>query len=100
MVQLGHSNNGGKMAVAVPIKEMKNTSDFADLVDAEDEVLVTKNGYSKFYCISQKQREKLLLDLAQAKLDARIALAEKEIATGKYEDFETFEKSIKAEYDL
>lgn len=88
------------MAIAVPIKDLKETKKFSAMVEENDEVIVTKNGYSAFHCVSAKKREAEKMELAEAKLMKRIALAEIEIATGKYQDYDKFIKDIKAEYDL
>ena len=88
------------MAVAVPIKDLKETKKFSDLVEKNDEVIVTKNGYSTFHCVSAKKREAEKIELAEAKLMKRMALSEMEIATGKYQDYGKFLKDIRAEYDL
>lgn len=88
------------MAIAVPIKDLKETKQFSQLVNENDEVIVTKNGYSDFHCISTKQREAELMELAQAKLMKRTAIAEMEIATGKHKDFDKFMSEIQAEYEI
>lgn len=88
------------MAVAVPIKDLKETKKFSDMVEKNDEVIVTKNGYSTFHCVSAKKREAEKIELAEAKLLKRMALSEMEIATGKYQDYEKVMKGIRAEYDL
>ena len=88
------------MAIAVPIKDLKETKKFSAMVEENDEVIVTKNGYSAFHCVSAKKREAEKMELAEAKLMKRIALAEIEIATGKYQDYDKFIKDIKDEYDL
>lgn len=88
------------MAVAVPIKDLKETKKFSDLVEKNDEVIVTKNGYSAFHCISTKKREAEKMELAEAKLIQRLLIAEEEERSGKVMDFDKVQAKIKAKYDL
>lgn len=88
------------MPVLAPIRDMKNTSDFAKLVNDNGVVTVTKNGYSEFYCISKQKREVELEEIAKAKLLSRIMLAEEEIKNKNYDDYDTFSAKIKEEYGI
>ena len=64
------------------------------------EVIVTKNGYSAFHCISTKKREAEKMELAEAKLIQRLLIAEEEERSGKVMDFDKVQAKIKAKYDL
>ena len=48
VVQLGHAMKGVFMSVCVPVRSMKNTAEFAELVERERDVTVTKNGCEIF----------------------------------------------------
>ena len=45
-VQLGHNliEEGARMTACVPVRDMKSTSAFVELVERESEITVTKNG--------------------------------------------------------
>lgn len=88
------------MSIAVPIRDLKDTAKFSSLVESEREVIVTKNGYDSFYCISADQRRIEKEALAKSELLSRILLAETEIANGDYSDFADFAAEVRAEYDL
>ena len=88
------------MAIAVPIKDLKETKKFSDMVEKNDEVIVTKNGYSAFHCISTKKREAEKMELAEAKLIQRLLIAEEEERSGKVMDFDKVQAKIRAKYDL
>ncbi len=70
------------MTVCVPIRDMKDTSKFSELVNREHEVIVTKNGYNAFRCISESRMEALELQEAKEKLRSRLILAAEETKAG------------------
>ena len=78
------------MPVCVPIKDLKDTAKFARTVEeAPGPVIVTRNGYDAFVVMRSADYDAMLSDrdeAAKQKLLARIALAEKEKAEGKYTD--------------
>ena len=82
------------MPACVPVKELKETAKFAELVRSEDEVVVTKNGYEEFYCLSKERYAALKEQLERAKLMARLELAAKETAAGEVVDFDDFMESL------
>lgn len=88
------------MSVCVPVRDMKNTSAFTELVQAAGDVIVTKNGYDAMHCLSIEEFSALQEEVAKAKLLSRIMLAETEIAEGKHSDYRDFVSSIRKEYDL
>ena len=92
------------MPICVPIKDMKDTAKFARLVEeANGPVTVTKNGYDAFVVMRSADYDRLTnrdMEDAKQKLLDRIALAEQEIAEGKYVDYEVATKELRAKYGL
>ena len=88
------------MAVCVPVRDMKNTASFTELVSAEGDVTVTKNGYDAMHCLSIKEYELLQEEAAKAKLLSRIMLAESEIVEGKSRDYHQLSAAMRREYGL
>ena len=88
------------MTACVPIRDMKNTSSFNELVQKEGDVTVTKNGYDELHCLSVKEYNLLKEEVAKSKLLSRVLLAEEEIAADKFESFEGFSSKIRREYGL
>ncbi len=88
------------MAVCVPVRDMKDTAAFTDLVNREREVTVTKNGYNAIHCMSDDQYRLMQEEVAKARLLSRIMLAEAELANGDYDDYEGFAASVRADYGL
>lgn len=89
------------MPVCVPVKDMRDTSRFAELVESSaGPVTVTKNGYSKFVVMRSEDYDRMEAELAHARLMGRVALAERERNDGLAKDaFESLE-SIEAKYGL
>lgn len=89
------------MPVCVPVKDMRDTSHFAELVESSaGPVTVTKNGYSKFVVMRSEDYDRMEAELARARLMGRIALAERERNDGLAKDaFESL-ASIEAKYGL
>ena len=87
------------MPTCVPIRDMKNTASFAQLVEeATGPVTVTKNGYDAFVVMKSGEYEALQQELAQARLLARMTQAEAEYAEGRYADGRSFTERMRAEY--
>ena len=78
VVQLGHAMKGVFMSVCVPVRSMKNTAEFAELVERERDVTVTKNGCEIFHCLSDEQ----------------------ELEAGAYCDYDDFVAGVREEYGL
>jgi PHD/YefM family antitoxin component YafN of YafNO toxin-antitoxin module len=91
---------GAKMPVTVPVREMKNTAAFANLVQENGQVVVTKNGYDVIYCESAAQHAINQEAIAKAQLLSRILLAEDEIAAGKGQSYAEFSEGMRAKYGL
>ncbi len=88
------------MPVCVPVRDMKNTADFVELVEREADITVTKNGYSVIHCLSEEEYRLVQEERAKARLLSRMMLAEDELASGQVVDFDDFSASIRAEYGL
>ncbi len=89
------------MPVCVPIRSMKDTARFSQLVEeSSGPVTVTKNGYDSFVVMRSEDYEVLLEQVAKAELLSRLALAEDEIAAEKYVDAATAVSDIRRKYDL
>lgn len=71
------------MPVCVPIKDMRDTVTFANLVEESTEpITVTKNGYDQFVVIKSRDYDELRAAAAKAHLLERIAIADAERASG------------------
>lgn len=88
------------MAICVPVRDMKNTASFTELVQNEREVTVTKNGYDAIHCLSNEEYALLQDEALRARLLSRILLAESEIEEGKFVDVDEFTASLRQEYGL
>lgn len=88
------------MSLCVPVRDMKDTASFSDLVQKQGDVTVTKNGYDEMHCLSIREYNLLQEEAAKAKLLSRIMLAEEEITEGRYEFYDDFTSSIRREYGL
>lgn len=88
------------MAICVPVRDMKNTASFTELVQSEREVTVTKNGYDAIHCLSNEEYALLQEEAMKARLLSRVLLAESEIEEGKFADADEFTVSLRQEYDL
>lgn len=88
------------MTTCVPVRDMKNTAAFSDLVERERDVTVTKNGYEVFHCLSGDQYRVLQEEVARARLLSRMMLAERECEAGASDNFDGFAASVREEYGL
>lgn len=87
------------MPTCVPIRDMKDTAAFTQLIDeASGPVTVTRNGYDAFVVMKTGEYEALQQELAQARLLARMTQAEAEYAAGRFTDGRTFTERMRAEY--
>ncbi len=82
------------MATCVPIKDLRDTAAFDELVaSSKTPITVTKNGYDRFVCIRSEDFERMQQSAAEAKLMARMQIAEYERKNGLAVDaFEALEK--------
>lgn len=88
------------MVVTAPVRDIKNTVAFVELVEQEGEVIVTRNGYDVMHCTSSAQHQINEEAIAKGKLLSRIMLAENEIASGNTTDFDTYAAEIRERYGL
>ena len=92
------------MPTCVPIKDLKDTAKFARTVEeAAGPVVVTRNGYDAFVVMRSADYDRMLSDrdeAARCKLLERIALAEREIAEGKFVDYGAATRDLRAKYGL
>ena len=73
------------MPVCVPVRSMKNTAEFAELVERERDVTVTKNGCEVFHCLSDEQYRAMRDEVARARLLSRCSCGpSSELAAGAY----------------
>ena len=67
------------MATCVPIKDLRDTAAFDNLVEnSPTPITVTKNGYDRFVCVRSDEFERMHRANAEAKLLARMQIAEYE----------------------
>lgn len=89
------------MATCVPIKELKNTSEFTKLVhESSEPVTITKNGYETIIAMTPERYDALRLEAARAKLYGIIDQAEMEIAAGNMVDARSSNQEARARYGL
>lgn len=69
------------MPVVVPIKDMRDTARFSELVETSTmPITVTKNGYGRFVVMRMEDYDALVSDRAKAELMSRISISERERA--------------------
>lgn len=88
------------MPICVPVRDMKNTAAFADLVQRERDVTVTKNGYDTLHCLSNEEYALLQDEALKSKILARILTAEEDIAESKFAPFKETAAALRREHDL
>ena len=88
-------------ATCVPIKELKNTAEFTETVQAaRGPVLVTKNGREAFVSMSVDCYEALCEEAARAKLYQAIDRAEADFESGRVYDAHEASAELRASYGL
>lgn len=88
------------MTTCVPVRDMKNTAEFAELVERERNVTVTRNGYELMHCLSGEEYRLIQEEAAKAKLLSRMMLAEREYETGAFSDYDEFAHDLRDRYGL
>ncbi len=89
------------MPVCVPIKDMRDTARFSELVESTPgPVTVTKNGYSKFVVLKSEDYDLMVQESAKARLMSRIAVAERERAAGLGRDAYEALSELESKYGL
>jgi PHD/YefM family antitoxin component YafN of YafNO toxin-antitoxin module len=89
------------MATCVPIKDLRDTSAFDELVEkSPTPITVTKNGYDRFVCVRSDDFDRMQRSVAEAKLIARMQIAEHERENHLERDaFEALEE-LRRRYDI
>lgn len=88
------------MPICVPVRDLKSTSDFTDLVNREGNVTVTKNGYTAMHCLSDDAYQLMQDEVAKAKLLSRMMLAERQIEEGASRSYSEFAADIRSQYGI
>jgi prevent-host-death family protein len=89
------------MATCVPIRDLKDTAKFADLVESASEpITVTKNGYDTFVVMRSKDYEAMRKAYAKEQLLSVIAKAEADLAVGNYVSGDEFTLEMRAKYGI
>lgn len=88
------------MPTCVPVRDMRDTAGFTELVEREGDVIVTKNGYAAMHCLSESTYRLMMDEVAKSRLLSRMALAEKELAQGLGDSFDDVAENLRAEYGL
>lgn len=86
------------MPQIVPIRELKDTSKISQMCHESDEpIFVTKNGYGDIVMMSMEAYERQLL---LAEVDAKLAVAEEQIASGKVYPAREAARELRAKYGI
>lgn len=88
------------MTVCVPVRDMKDTAAFTQLVEEEREVTVTKNGYEAVHCLSNDEYRLMRDEVAKARLLSRMMLAQDEETHESYVPYGEFAASVREKYGL
>lgn len=71
------------MPIRVPIKDLRDTASFAQLVKTSPEpIIVTNNGHDEFVCMRSEDYRRMHEAEVRANLLSRIAISERERALG------------------
>ena len=89
------------VATCVPMKELKNTAEFTETVQAATgPVMVTKNGREAFVALSINSYEALCAEAARAELYRLVDGAEEDIAAGRVMDAHKASADLRGKYGL
>lgn len=89
------------MTTCVPIKDMKSTTAFADLVERSDgPVIVTRNGRDAFAVLRMDDLQALEQEAARAHLYALVDEAEEDIANDRVSEAFDSMSAARARYGL
>lgn len=87
--------------MCVPIKDLKNTTAFAETIENSDgPVIVTRNGREAFIAMRPDDYDALRREAARAELYRLVDEAEADFAAGRYSDAFEFHAEMKAKYGL
>ena len=86
------------MPQIIPIRELKNTSNIAELCRSTNEpIFITKNGYGEMVVMSMKAYED---QLRRLEMYQKLAASESQIDEGKVKDAREALNDIKGKYGL
>lgn len=86
------------MPQIVPIRDLKNTNRISQMChESEEPIFVTKNGYGDIVMMSMETYERQLL---LADVDAKLAAAEEQIASGKVRPAREVLRELRAKYGI
>lgn len=89
------------MPVCVPVKDLRDTSAFLELVETTaDPITVTKKGYDQFVAIRSADYDELCRQAAKNRLLERMLIAEHERAGGKSVDAKETIADLRSRYGL
>ena len=89
------------MPTCVPIKDIRDTATFSELVENSPEpITVTKNGYDQFVVIRSKDYDELQGLQAKKRILERMLVAERERANDAHVDAKESIAKLRAQYDL
>lgn len=89
------------MPKCVPIKDLRDTAAFDELVMTSPEpVTVTKNGYDRFTCVRSDEFRQWEASEAKARLLERMLMSERERSAGVSRDAYEALDEIRAKYGL
>lgn len=86
------------MPQIVPIRDLKNTNKISQMChDSEEPIFVTKNGYGDIVMMSMETYERQLL---LADVDAKLAVAEEQITSGKVRPAREVARELREKYGI
>ncbi len=95
------AQRGCEMPRCVPIKEIKNTVEFARIVEESPEpVIVTRNGREAFAAMSMEVLDAMRVERARAELYRLVDEAEEDIRAGRVVDARESIRRTRERYGL
>ena len=89
------------MAIAVPVRDTKDTASFAKTVsEAGGPVIVTKNGREEYVALSMDEYDSLKYRATMADLYASLLASERQGAEGKVTGIEDLRAELERRYGL
>lgn len=89
------------MPTCVPIRDLKNTAKFSQLVEESAEpITVTRNGYDAFVVMRSEDYSAMQRSIVEAKLISRIDRAEEEIQLKHHIPADAFREEIRERYGI
>ena len=86
------------MPQIVPIRDLKNTKKISQMChDSEEPIFVTKNGYGDIVMMSMETYERQMI---LADVDAKLAVAEEQIMSGKVRPAREVVRELREKYGI